>query len=292
MATDDEQVQRQQHALNQEIAMLIAEKQKFRQFASSGLAGILTAVRQAVQRAISNANPRSSERQSLVDIRGLGKPPTYKGESAHLHLLEETTGFLIVAHGSAFGPVIESVEDQDKVVTNESLEQQFGPLGSEPNDDVLEKSEQVHVGLSSGSSEWRKRTALLRQILVPDRCKLQGFPAGLEKKEGLVRRYERSKSRGTTTVTLNEEDFTTAALEALVPSEMEQHLDMNRARLITFAHVRSEIQAHIEARRSPFAFKTVAAKKHFRSSGCGQLWQRRQERRQGKKVKGDGKKDK
>ena len=47
---------------------------------------------------------------------------------------------------------------------------------------------------------------------------------------------------------------------ALVPSEMEQHLAMNRARLITYEQVRSVIQAYIEAHRSQFAFKTVAAK--------------------------------
>ena len=64
---------------------------------------------------------------------------------------------------------------------------------------------------------------------------------------GLVRRYERSKSSGTTTAALCE-DIRTAALEALVPSELEQHLAMNRARLITYEQVRSEIQAHIEAR--------------------------------------------
>ena len=47
--------------------------------------------------------------------------------------------------------------------------------------------------------------------------------------------------------------------------------------LITYEQVRSEIQAYIEARRSQFAFKTVATKS---TSGptVRQLWQRRQER--------------
>ena len=90
-----------------------------------------------------------------------------------------------------------------------------------------------------------QRRALVRQILVPDRCKLLDLPAGLEKWEELVRRYERRKSSGTTTAALDE-DINTAALEALVPSELEQHLAMNRARLITYAQVRSEIQAYIE----------------------------------------------
>ena len=40
-----------------------------------------------------------------------------------------------------------------------------------------------------------------------------------------------------------DESIKTAALEALAPSELEQHLAMNRARLITHEQVRSEIQA-------------------------------------------------
>ena len=45
------------------------------------------------------------------------------------------------------GQCIEWVEDQDNIITNEALDQQFGPLGTEPADDVLEKSGQVHVAL-------------------------------------------------------------------------------------------------------------------------------------------------
>ena len=100
-----------------------------------------------------------------------------------------------------------------------------------------------------------KRRALLRQILVADRCELQDFPAGLQKWEALVCRCERSTSGGTTTAALK-----TAALEPLTPIELEQHLPTNRARVITCDQVRNEIQAYLEARRSQFAFLAVAAK--------------------------------
>ena len=66
--------------------------------------------------------------------------------------------------------------------------------------------------------------------------------------EELVRRYVRSKSSGATTTAVND-DIKTAAFEALVPTELKQHLVMNRARLITYEQIRSEIQAYIEARR-------------------------------------------
>ena len=71
--------------------------------------------------------------------------------------------------------------------------------------------------------------------------------------------YERSKSSGPTTAALDD-DIKTAAPEVLLSAELEQHLVMNRARLITYEQVRSEIHAYIEARRSQFALKTVASK--------------------------------
>ena len=42
-----------------------------------------------------------------------------------------------------------------------------------------------------------------------------------------------------------DDNIKTAALEALVPNELEQYLAMNSARLIKYEQVRSEIQAYI-----------------------------------------------
>ena len=65
-------------------------------------------------------------------------------------------------------------------------------------------------------------------------CKI--FPQDSRNWDELARRYEKSNSSGTTTAALDE-DIKTAALGALVPSELEQHLAMNRARLITYEQV-------------------------------------------------------
>ena len=171
--------------------------------------------------------------------------------------------------------MIEWVEDQDKVITNEAFDRQFGPTGAEPDEDlVLTESKSfdiVREEAPSGLEALRrlvrlwdplsggKRFAHMRQILLSARCRLQDLRAGFEKWEELVRRYERSKSSGTTTPALDV-DIKTAALEALVPSELERHLAMNHARLITHGEVRSEIQAYMKARRSRFAFKTVVTR--------------------------------
>ena len=100
----------------------------------------LTAEKPTGRTAISNTNPRQNERQSLVDIEDLGKPPMFKGDARFAEWLR-TTRFLIAVYGSAFRPVIEWVGDQDSAITNEALDRLFGPVGAEPIDDFLEENE-------------------------------------------------------------------------------------------------------------------------------------------------------
>ena len=83
MATVDELVQMmntlqgQPHALNQEITRMTAETLQCRYDGSPGLAEIATAVGLAAQIAVTSADTRSNERQSLVDLtsRVLEKHP-------------------------------------------------------------------------------------------------------------------------------------------------------------------------------------------------------------------------
>ena len=199
-------------------------------------------------------------------------------------------------HGSSdCSPWLSSpwVEDQDSIITNEALDQQFGPLDAESVDDVLEKSEQVHVALLALTESESFDIVLGAapsglKALVPDQCELQDRPAGLAKWDELVRRHERSKSSGTTTTALDE-DIKTAALEALVPSELNQHLAMNRARLITNEQVPSEIQAYTEARRRQFAFKTVATQSTSDPMEVDSFGKGGKKGKKGKKGNGDGK---
>ena len=81
--------------------------------------------------------------------------------------------------------------------------------------------------------------SLLQQILVTDQCKLQDLPAGLEKWDELVRGYEGASraERRQQLLMKTDEDIKNAALEALVPSELEQHLAMNQP--CTTDHVRA-----------------------------------------------------
>ena len=152
-------LQRQHRALNREI---------------SWLAEIATTVGHAVQTAISNANPRSHERQSLHQkvLGNLQRP------KENLRKFTEWLRKTTAACGSASRPVIERLEDQDNTITNEARDRQFSPIGAAPVEDVQENSEQVHVALLA-----------LTESESFD-IVLGAAPSGLEALRRLVRRWD------------------------------------------------------------------------------------------------------
>ena len=93
---------------------------------------------------------------------------------------------------------------------------------------------------------------------------------------------------GTTTAALDE-DIKTVAREALVPSELEQHLAMNRARLIKYEQFRSEIQGCIEARRIKSHFRELLQRALQLRWMWTALAKKGKKGNKGKTGKGDGK---
>ena len=217
-------------------------------------------------------------------MKGRGKPHVFKnGAGRFVEWFRKATGFLAAAYGTELRAVLEWTEDQGQGITLEGLTERFVEDTVDAIPDLDEKNSQLHVALLSltegesfdivlgaaphgfealrrlirrwGPLSGGRRRALLRQILVPERAKLADLPVALEKWEELVCRYEKRRAGGA--VQTMDDDIKTAALEALVPNELEQHLAMNRGRLPTHGQVRAEIQAYIEARRSQGALKNV-----------------------------------
>ena len=75
----------------------------------------------------------------------------------------------------------------------------------------------------------RKRN-LLRQILNPGRARLEELGAALERWEELVARYERRKDADGKREHLTD-SVRTAALESLLPKELDEHVLLNQSRL-------------------------------------------------------------
>ena len=227
--------------------------------------------------------------RSLIDIKGLGKPTTFKiDEKRFIEWLRQTTGFVSAAYGASFRAVLEWAEDQEQPITPEDLEVQLGAGGADDDvDNIEEKDSQLHVALRSltesfdivlgatphGVEALRRlicrwdpasgghRRVILRQIAQPEKAKLAELPGKTEKWDGFLRRYQKCRAGGEVAQKVDD-DIKILALEGLVPHELEQHLAMNRSRLRAYEQVRSEIDAYIGAKHSQGAISRSSGRKN------------------------------
>ena len=124
------------------------------------------------------------------------------------------------------------------------------------------KSFDILVGSGSGEGleAWRRlhkrwdplttgrARGLLREILSSGRAKLVELQGAVEGLEDLMRRYsQRRDARNGQRHTLAE-DIRMAALEALLPEELERHCQLQRSRLDTYQKLREEVVLYAEAR--------------------------------------------
>ena len=96
---------------------MTAENQHFGTAGPPRLAEIATAEGPAV----SNANPRTNERQSLVDIKGLGIYPMFKGECTRFTEAKEDHRVSDHCIRLNFSAVTDWVEEQDNVIRHDAL---------------------------------------------------------------------------------------------------------------------------------------------------------------------------
>ena len=99
---------------------------------------------------------------------------------------------------------------------------------------------------------WNPYTAgrarsLLREILSPTRAKLPELMCAFEKMEDLVRRYSSRRDAQGNAHSLAE-DIRMSSLEALLPDDLEKHVQLNRARLTSYGVLREEIKTYCECR--------------------------------------------
>ena len=174
---------------------------------------------------------------------------------------------------------------------------------------TLVEGESFDILVGSGSGEgleaWRRlhkrwdplttgrARGLLREILSPGRAKLVELQGAVERLEDLMRRYtQRRDARNGQRHTLAE-DIRMAALEALLPEELERHCQLQRSRLDTYQKLREEVVLYAEARGYVAPGSSVEGSRgQRRSYGCWRI--RTMERtnffqRKGKEPTGTGK---
>ena len=252
----------------------VSNQQKQQQSLIQALADLPQSLAQTVGSAVLAAANPAQTNPTLVDTKGLGRPPPLKNmESEFVSWARRTENFVVSVHpgaGDVLGWVVES--ESATVIEANAATEMVMPLDTlwMPSDQVYTvlmsfvERESFDILVGSGSGEcleaWRRLHKrwdplttgrarwLLREILSPGRAKLVELQGTGELLETVTRRYtQRRDARNGQRHTLAE-DIRMAALEALLPEELERHRQFQRSRLDTYQKLREEVVLYAEAR--------------------------------------------
>ena len=118
----------------------------------------------------------------------------------------------------------------------------------------------MRSGSGEGLEAWRRlhkrwdrlttgrAIGLLREILSPGRAKLVELQGAVERLEDLMRQYTQRRDAWNGQRHTLAEDIRMAALEALLPEELERHCQLQRSRLDTYQKLREEVVLNGRAR--------------------------------------------
>ena len=129
----------------------------------------------------------------------------------------------------------------------------------------------MHSGTSAKS---------LEEILSPSRVKLLELMCAIERMEDLVRRYCGRRDAHGNVYSLAE-DIRMSSLEALLPDDLEKHVQLNSAKLNSYGVLREEIKTYCECRGHAARNTKQKGSLHFGKGKCKQG--------KGKHGKGEGK---
>ena len=273
MATQ-EQIAEAMNAMQRQIAELASELAEERHRGAS-----LDRVTQVLDRWTTQQAQQPVAR--LVDTRGIGRPSNLgSGEEKSLEKSFPVWQRKMQNYISVFPDLREPLEWAAMTaapITPQLVEQRFGSE-ADPTDQVTDLEDKIHqvfavlmqvtegeandiVCNSSGMGleAWRKLTRrwnpltgshlrnLLRHVISPGRASLTELPGALERWEEQVSKYRNSKNQQGQSRDIPE-DILMAALESLVPTDLEVHLQMNSSRFETYDAMRAEVLAFIESR--------------------------------------------
>ena len=252
-------LQQQVNALMSQNAALEAQLVS-QQNIAQGLAELPGAITTVLSRS------QALTRRMLVDPKGLGKPPMFSGRKEEdFHVWTNVSGVFPNVRGAlAF-----AAESQD-VVTAATVAIEVPELGVETSAEIdvqlfvvlsaLTEGESFdsvmsaggdlasRVGAScteDGTRTQRTSTKSLEGDSVPTRAKLPELMCAIEKMEDLVRRYSSRRDAQGNAHSLAE-DIRMSSFEALLPDDLEKHVQLNRARLTWYGVLREEIKTYCE----------------------------------------------
>ena len=227
----------------------------------------------AVAQAVATGSQSRSSQRQLIDPKGLGKPPSFRGNEADFQMWVRKTGNYIL---SVFPEGQELMREAAESAIVFHVQAYYGAQGMPPNQVCDEIDNQVYAalmalttdepfditvgaGIGKGLEAWRRlhrrydpatvgrSRGLLREILTPEKSNITNLRHSVEKLEERIRRYTERRDVNGQKLTLNE-DIRMAALEAMLPDELEKHIQLNRGRLNDYNALRNEVMLYAEAR--------------------------------------------
>ena len=257
-------------ALQQQVNALTAQNAALetqlrgQQNIAQGLAELPGAITTVLNRA------QGPTRRTLVDQKGLGKPPVFAGREEDFYVwAKKVENYVSGVFPNVRGSLSFAVESQD-AVTATAVALGVPELEAEMSTEidgqlfivlsVLTDDESSDVFMSAGGDHgfesWRKlhrrwdpytagrARILLREILSPSRVKLPELMGAIERMEDLLARHcGRRHAQGN--VPSLAEDIRMTSLDALLPDDLEKHVQLNGARLNTYGVLREEIKTYL-----------------------------------------------
>ena len=249
-------------------------------------------------------------RRMLVDPKGLGKPPVFSGREEHFYVwTKKVENRVSGVFPNVRGALTFAAESQD-VVTAATVAIGVPELGVETSAEIdgqlfvvlsaLTEGESFDIVMSAGGDHgfesWRKlhgrwnpytagrARSLLREILSPTLARLPELMGAIEKMEDLVRRHCSQQDAQGNAHNLAE-DIRMSSLEALLPDDLEKHVQLNRARLTSYGVLREEIKTYCECRGHGETERSITPRRR-RPNGHWCIWQRQRQTKQRQARKG------
>ena len=235
---------------------------------------------------------RGDQKKTLVDTKGLGKPSVFDNDEKNfLKWARRTQNFMSSVY-KGLTPILQQAVDSDDTIVWHTFKNSIIDLN---NDELEEMNDQIYhclMALTDGESfdlvvgsgegqgfeAWRKLNRrwdpitagrsknLLKGILNPGKAKLSELSGAIERLEDLMRRYCSRRKPDGSMATLDD-DIRMAALEAMLPDALENHVQLNRSRLDTYAKLRAEVMLYTEAKASTAMKEGVRVSQGYSDGG-------------------------
>ena len=277
------ELQQQQAATAQIIKQLQQENVELKNALTGGLSSLsslpaMAASMQVMMEEMQKGRGTHGARESLFDTKGLGKPKVFEEKEAKFSTWSRKFENFIVGHfGEPMRAVLQWAQESDAPIDKGDWDLSFGSgTGDDEVEDLDYKISQIHIvlvdlteeesndlvvgaGDGNGLEAWRKlsrrwdpasggrKRALLKAIINPPRCKLDELQGCLERWLQQVQKYERRKNAEGIREKVSD-DVKCAALDQLIPADLENHVILNRHRLKTFEQTLAEITSIVEAK--------------------------------------------